>query len=361
MRFEKDDIKNSLTIFQIADLVAELGGEPIRHGEILMCRTICHAGNSHKLYYYDNTKLFRCYTDCVESSFDIFELLIKIHTLDREEWTLYNAMSFVANFFALNFEDEFTTNQSSLRDWQIMSKWEKNSLVLDNKKRVELQVFDSKILDHLPRVPIAPWLREGITQPICDLHNICYDPRSHGVVIPHYDINGRLIGIRERTLLQDQEDDGKYKPAVLNGKMYNHPLSLSLYNLNLSKSNIKVIKKAILFEAEKSCLKMGSFFGPENDISVACCGSNLINYQFELLLSLGVNEIIVAFDKQYMRLGSQEWQNWVKKLTDIHKKYNKFTQISFAFDKGNILPYKAAPIDLGPEIFLDLFKNRIIL
>lgn len=361
MKFTKDDIKNNLTIDQISDIVAELGGEPIRHGELLMCRTICHGGNSHKLYYYDNTKLFRCYTDCVESSFDIFELLIKIHALNHEEWTLYNAMSFVANFFALSFEDDFTTNRDKLQDWQIMSKWQKNSEIPDNKKTVELQVFDKQILAHLPHVKILPWLQEGISFEVCESHGICYDPLAHGVVIPHYDIDGNLIGIRERTLIRENEKDGKYKPAFLNGKLYNHPLSFNLYNLNFSKNNIKAIKKAVVFESEKSCLKMASFFGPTADISVACCGSNLINYQFQLLNSLGVNEIIIAFDRQYQQIGSTEWSNWTKKLTDIHRKYGKYVQISYLFDKGYILPYKAAPIDLGPDVFLQLYQNRIFI
>ena len=96
MALNKDEIKNSLSIDQIESLVAELGGEPRRQGDILICRTICHGGNSHKLYYYDNTKLFRCYTEC-NNTFDIFELLIKIHKLNHEEWSLYNAMSFVIN------------------------------------------------------------------------------------------------------------------------------------------------------------------------------------------------------------------------------------------------------------------------
>ena len=58
MKFDKDEIKNSLTIDQIEDIVADLGGEPQNHGEYLVCKTICHGGDSHKLYYYDNTKLF---------------------------------------------------------------------------------------------------------------------------------------------------------------------------------------------------------------------------------------------------------------------------------------------------------------
>lgn len=48
---------------------------------------------------------------------------------------------------------------------------------------------------------------------------------------------------------------------------------------------------------EKSCLKYQTYFGFENDISVACCGSNLSSYQVSLLLDAGAQEIIIAFDR----------------------------------------------------------------
>ena len=54
---------------------------------------------------------------------------------------------------------------------------------------------------------------------------------------------------------------------------------MNLYNLNHSQNNIKTIKKAIIFEGEKSCLLYQSYFGMENDISVACCGSSISNAQ----------------------------------------------------------------------------------
>ena len=54
---------------------------------------------------------------------------------------------------------------------------------------------------------------------------------------------------------------GKYKPIKINGILYAHPLSMNLYNLNFSKENIKKIKKAIIFEGEKSTLQYKSFFG----------------------------------------------------------------------------------------------------
>ena len=50
---------------------------------------------------------------------------------------------------------------------------------------------------------------------------------------------------------------------------------------------------------EKSVLKYQSFFGFNNDITVACCGSNLSAYQTQLLIDAGAQEIIIAFDRQF--------------------------------------------------------------
>ena len=76
-------------------------------------------------------------------------------------------------------------------------------------------------------------------------------PSSQAIVIPHYNENNELIGIRERTLIKENEQYGKYRPMYLNKQMYNHPLGFSLYNLNNSKNNIKILEKAIVFERGK--------------------------------------------------------------------------------------------------------------
>ena len=79
-QYNKDEIKESLSIEQVFDFLSEFGGEPQIRGNIIVSKTICHnhkGEGSHKLYYYDNTKLFKCYTNC-DSTFDIFELMLKI-------------------------------------------------------------------------------------------------------------------------------------------------------------------------------------------------------------------------------------------------------------------------------------------
>ena len=121
------------------------------------------------------------------------------------------------------------------------------------------------------------------------------------------------------------------------------------------------MKKAIIFEGEKSPMLYASYFGEENDISVACCGSSLIQYQVKLLLDLGVEEIIIGFDKQFQEFNDDEHKKLVKNLRNIHKKYGAYVHISYMFDKWDLLGYKDSPIDKGKETFLELFKRRVTL
>lgn len=362
-KYDKDQIKNNLTICQVMDYVAELGGEPIFKDGFLQCKTICHGGDSHKLYYYDNSHLFKCFTQCEGDAFDIFDLTRKWAKQRGDDWTLIRAVKYVAAYFGIAAKDEenFDNLQEKLQDWDILRNYQNTSSSID-KKIVEFREFNDNILRNLPRPRIIPWLNEGITQEVMNSRGICYDPVNQGIVIPHYDDEGKLIGIRERTLIKEEEQYGKYKPAIINGKMYNHPLGFALYNLNNSKSHIQEMGLAIVFEGEKSCLKYASLFGTDNDISVATCGSNLIQHQVDLLRQYGAKEIVIAFDKQFKEKNDVEFKQWVKKLTALHNKYNKLNTISFIFDKeGDILGYKESPIDRGADVFLKLFKERVRL
>ena len=357
-----EQIKNNLSIEQIFDLLLTLGADPVQHGELIMARTICHGGSSHKMYYYENTHLFRCYTEC-SSTFDIFELIVKIETANGRKFSLPQAVNYIINYFNLSIETKnFESDDNELSDWQILSRYDK---ILNNEnkeeRKVEMKIYDDKILSYLPHPRILPWEEEGISKEVMDAHHICYNPSSQAIVIPHYNINNELVGIRERTLIKENEIYGKYRPMYLNHQMYNHSLGFNLYNIESSKENIKRTKKAIVFEGEKSPLLFASYFGQENDITVAVCGSSLSSYQVKILLDLGVEEIVIAFDKQFQELGDKEHQGWVKKLKDINKKYSKYVKISYMFDKEGLLGYKSSPIDEGKEKFLELFEKRFSL
>lgn len=191
---------------------------------------------------------------------------------------------------------------------------------------------------------------------------IGFYPGGDQITIPHFDVNGRFIGLRGRTLCKEEgEKYGKYRPVKIGKDLYNHPLGMNLYNFNNSKNNISLMKKAIVFEGEKSCLLYQSYFGLDNDISVACCGSSLSTYQVQQLLDIGVEEIIIAFDRQFKEIGDEEFKHLKRNLLKLRMKYKNYATISFIFDKKMITGYKSSPIDHGPKIFMELFKNRIVL
>ena len=130
---------------------------------------------------------------------------------------------------------------------------------------------------------------------------------------------------------------------------------------NNTKNNIKQMGKAVIFEAEKSVLKAQSYFGFNNDIYVACCGSSLTAYQVQLLLDNGAKEICIAYDRQFQEIGDKEFLHLKANLMKLYNKYKNYATISFIFDKEMITDYKASPIDEGKDKFLKLFKERIIL
>lgn len=358
--YNKDEIKNSLTLEQVNDYLGELGGEPQWQNNLIVAKTICHCGEAHKLFYYDNTKLFKCYTDCGDT-FDIFDLVLRVRLHEDENYQLPQAINEVATYFGFSKSETTFDNTSSMEDWKIFDGYERVSDIKGKDQIVELKTYDDAILRHLPHPRIISWEHEGIKRDVMEECGICYDPKNNGIVIPHYDMNGNLIGIRERTLVKENEAFGKYRPAYLNKQLYNHPLSFNLYNLNNSRDNIKAFRKAVVFEGEKSPLLYRSYFGGENDISVASCGSSLIQYQVWLLISLGAEEIIVAFDKQFKELNDKEHIKLVKNLKNIHRKYGQYVKISYLFDKGDLIGYKSSPIDHGPEVYMQMFKERVDL
>ena len=364
--YDKIEIKESLDIENIFDLLQEWGGDPIYTSFGLISSTICHnmpGEGSKKLYYYENSHLFKCYTSC-DSTFDIFELAIKVaniqngKTIDLNEAVRWIAARFgIAGTFSSESETLF------IEDWKIFGNYDKLQEIELKNYNIQLKEYDNTVLDRLNySVQISPWLNEGISQEAIDHCKIGFYPGGDQITIPHYDKNNRFIGLRGRALCAEEaEKYGKYSPIKINGILYNHPLGMNLYNLNNSKYNIRLLKKALVFESEKACLQYQSYFGIENDISVACCGSSLSIYQVHLLVESGAEEIIIAFDRQFQEKNDDEFKQLIKKYKSFYNKYKNYVLISFIFDKNMITSYKSSPVDEGPDKFLKLFKERIVL
>ena len=356
MAYDKYEVKEALELEDVYDILDSLGAEPEMHDEYIVARTICHGGDSKKLYYWNNTRLFKCFTGSC-GTMDIFELLQKVKQLDLNE-----AVYFVVNFFNLQYRLSEVDDSYLQEDWKIMRKWQEISAIKINHEKVILPEIDKSILKNYPQPHILDWEKQYIPKEVSDYMGIRYDPVNGAIIIPHLDENGRLIGIRERTLVKENEVRGKYRPWKQRNKQYNHPLAFNLYGLYQARDNIKMMGKAIVCESEKAVLQIINYLGLSNDLAVAVCGSSLSKYQFDLLVEAGAKEICIAFDADYEKIGDENWEQVVKKLQKIYDKYKAYADISFLFDtSGTMLGYKDSPTDCGKEGFMQLWNDRIFL
>lgn len=360
----KDKIKEAIEIEQIYNLIDEWGGEPQYTSFGIISRTICHNPaytGSHKLYIYANTKLCRCYTGCPEPTFDIFELVCKVmkiqHNIDFE---LNDAVHYIAKKIGYTGEE---LGKDENGDWEVFKKYERAENLEPKDYHIQLPTYDKKILNMFNYSAIlAPWEKEGISRDVIKKAQIGFFPLTDQITIPHFDANNNLVGLRGRFMCkEDCERWGKYLPIKIGDNTYSHPTGMNLYGINWAKENIAKTKKVIVFEAEKSVLKFASYYGWRNNIAVGCNGSNISRYHLQQILDAGAQEMVIALDRQFQKLGDEEFVHLTNNLKRLNDKYKNDILVSIVFDKKMITGYKDAPIDCGPEIFQKLYKERIYL
>ena len=356
----KSDIMSSITIYDVKTFLESLGVDDIvlnEEKQYLICPTICHnplheAANM-KLYWYQNNKIFRCYTECNEAM-SIFQLYKKFIYINEDR--------------QIDDEEAKEYVQKCLKHININTIQRKtHSFEFDKDKyqfSTHIPILNSYSLNSLScfsKYYHPLWLKDGITKEAMDLFHICFSISQNKIVIPHFDINGRLIGIRARLVDNNEIETlkGKYMPIQIGDVIYSHPLQFNLYGIFEHKEGIQKRHSAIIFEGEKSVLLMQGYYGKYSN-AVACCGSNINKYHISLLTDfLGVNEITIAFDKEYIDWRDERAKNYKNKLENMCKKYKNKASFSYIWDYDNLLEEKDSPIDKGQEIFEKLMKERV--
>ena len=362
MNWDKDKIKESLTIDQISEIMFELGSNPPRKmKDAYAFQTICHQGKSHKLYYYENNYTFYCYTEC--GAMDIYEVVLRAKRHMGVDLSFGQAVAFVANIagikagsFYSNSLADFARRQTLINDWDWISKFTKLNR---NTQKPVCEEINDNILQIFSNLHHSDWLNEGITNQTMEKYEIGYYGKDNAITIPHRDIDGRLIGIRKRNLNKKEVELGmKYTPVRIQGVDLSHKLGWNLYGLYQNKDVIRKLGKVVLWEAEKSVLKMDAWY-PDNNFSVSLCGSNLTSEQITLLLSLGIREVIIGLDKQFEDCDSKAAQLWAKKNINMALRLAPYFQVFVIWDSNNLLDYKDAPCDKTKEILETLMRDKI--
>lgn len=320
--------------------------------------TCCHnkvGHGSHKLYYYPNTHLFKCYTECNEM-FDIFDLIIKIEHNTNGRLVGKSEAIRTAGFELTSRETTEIANDSIANDLARLLYVNKGG---KEPEQPELLPIESSFLDErytFDSEALQIWVDEGISIKSMFYYRIAYDPIENCIVIPQYDAEGNVVGVRGRFLNETIVD--KYRPLTYNGVLLNCPTNSILYGFWQNKSAIQLTKTVIIFESEKSVLMMDSIY-ENNNISVAVFGQKISKQHIKLLLSAGVNNVIIAFDADYR--GAEEAKEKFKEYKKLSKTLNTYFNVSIIMDYEGKLQYKDSPIDRGETIFNELMKERVYI
>lgn len=353
------DLREQLTDEAIKDILAQFNVEPCWENETeIVFPTCCHnlEGGSPKLFYYKNSKLFHCYTECA-ASFDIFTLLQKMYALRGQTITLRQAIE-VCNLDS-SLVSNVDKNESCLDDIKYMQ--ELNDTYIPNIDNLDFKTYDATVLRKysFDYMGLMPWIEEGISIESLQKFNIKYDSYNQAIIIPNFDYDGKLIGLRGRYFRPQDVAKGKYRPIYNNGILYNHPTGRTFYGIYENHAAIERKGTCIIFEGEKSVLLYGSIYGVNNNIAVATLGQNITKDHIQYLLKMKVSHVILAYDTDY--------EDYTQ-LREVEKKYKAkakilapYFNVSYLIDDDFALPYKSSPIDGGRDIFESILRNRRII
>lgn len=344
-------IIENLQVDFVIKLMQSLGADRwIDKENFIIFPTICHNINSEdasmKLYFYKDTKLFVCYSE--DGNMSIFKFLKVYYETRQISYDWYQDIyTLIMNCSTYQANEGFAPpRRESLRE-----------KYADKKSVKPFEEIPNGILEVFVKQYPVEWLQDGISKTTMDKFNIRFSISQNKIIIPHYSIDNKLIGIRGRALNKwEIENIGKYMPVQIEKKWYSHPLSLNLYGLNKTKENIKKYGICFVGESEKFVLQNESF--SMSNCAVGVCGSQFNKHQVDLLIkNCQPKEIVLCFDKEEKK-GEDKY---FFKLLNLCKKYINYCNFSFIYDRQNLLSLKDSPTDHGEVIFKNLLKERIIV
>lgn len=361
-----EDLLELVNEEDVIDILSDLGSDTYKRDSKgnLSFTTVCHHGDSKKLQYHKDSGFFSCYTNC--GSMSLFDLIMSVNSCSFPE-----AFRYVADYKGVNlYKRKVGLVKKKYHNEDLdflnvhLSKPKKN-------RNVSLPCYDEKVLNMFDDYYPESWqCEEGISEDVAKFYGIKFYFNQFKVIIPHRDSLGQLVGIRSRNFLKQEVDAGrKYMPVTIQKLTYKYPSSFNLYGLYQNKENIKKFKRAILFESEKSLLKYASMYGQENNICLATLGMSLSICQRDMILDLGIDELVIAFDKQYLvdcidgDKNSREYKEYVKyirNLIKITKMFTNYCTVYCVLCWNELIGYKDSPIDGGKEVFEELYANRYL-
>lgn len=217
----------------------------------------------------------------------------------------------------------------------------------DRKRKTvlkEQKVFPERVLGYFKPVLHESWIAEGITDKERARYSIYYFPQKQKIMIPHRRYtDGAIIGFNMRNLYYEKFGGNKYRNSIGFDKSQN------IYALYENRDEIEKKRYVTVYESEKSPIKR-SCVG--DNTGLALSGRTLFDRQVDIILSLDIDEIVIALDEG---LDINESRHMANKLYEK----DKSKKISYIYDREGIMSAKQSPADLSNKDFIRLFENRV--
>lgn len=186
------------------------------------------------------------------------------------------------------------------------------------------------------------WVDEGIPADVLREYEIRVDKKSNRIVYPVYDKDGNFIGVKGRTRFKN------YKDLQIKKYLNYQKIQTTDYFMGMkqNRENILTTKSAIIFEGLKSVMHVAAW-GYNNCLSSET--SDINDAQAAILISMGIRDLIIAFDKD-VGLGH---------IRETTKLLQKYMNVYAVYDKWGLLQDKDSPCDQGKDTWELLYDRRI--
>ena len=204
----------------------------------------------------------------------------------------------------------------------------------------DIDIYDEDILTDFGDCIHQDYCNGRITEKVRKEFGLCYDFQRKRTVIPWKNSNG-IVGISGRTSIP------LYKELDI-PKFYSYQgfkKGKCVYGFCENYAHIQQAGYCVIFEAEKSVLIRASL----NDrTGLAIGGSNITDEQVGQILSLNC-DVIIALDKDQP----------TKYIKEICKKFSKYRNTYFIWDKWDLLGEKDSPADANNKTYNFLMKYKV--
>lgn len=310
---------------------------------------------SPKLIFYPDSHIFMGYT--AGRSYDIISLVQTRLALLKQPCSFLDACQFILDTTNINPDSiSRVKKEGHVYDWSNLERF-----IRVRKYGNQLSEYNRNIIDTLPPLYPQAWIDEGISEETMDKYQIRYYERCNQTVIPCFDDEARLVGVRVRNWDKDRVEQAKYMPLVtLDGQCYKFNTNQVFYGINYNKPEIERTGKAIIVESEKAVMKLDTYMGRHN-IALGMYGSNLGIQRRNQLLKMGVNTVSYVVDNDFIGQDDAFFEQWREKIQHFIKLWDGFCRVEIVWDNLGLLGPKENATDRTKEIWEQLWENREII